>query len=310
MGAAEAAILEPEGVTSDRALLASPPPAAPAQAGPPFFLSCDRRPLLLVPLFTTWCPTARSRVTRLRIVLLCELHAHSTWSDGTLSLAALVDVYGNAGFDLLCVSDHALADGDPWLASQGTEARHVHAGNHAAYLRAIEEEAERARSLYGLLLVPGLEITCNDPDPVLAAHAVAVGLRSFVSPQVGIAAAMRAAREAGAAIIAAHPHGEERDAFPLRTTQRFFREWDQLAPLVDRVELFNRHDVFPWVAARRLPAVASGDFHRPEHLSSWKTLLPCAWKEQAVIAHLHSPKPAYLLPFAAERLPAEPRVAA
>jgi hypothetical protein len=149
-------------------------------------------------------------------VLLCELHAHSTWSDGTLSLAALVDVYGNAGFDLLCVSDHALADGDPWLASQGTEARHVHAGNHAAYLRAIEEEAERARSLYGLLLVPGLEITCNDPDPVLAAHAVAVGLRSFVSPQVGIAAAMRAARE-GLAIIAAHPHGEERDAFPLRT---------------------------------------------------------------------------------------------
>lgn len=131
----------------------------------------------------------------------------------------------------------------------------MHAGNHAAYLRAIEEEAERARSLYGLLLVPGLEI-CNDPDPVLAAHAVAVGLRSFVSPQVGIAAAIRAAREAGAAIIAAHPHGEERDAFPLRTTQRFFREWDQLAPLVDRVELFNRHDAFPWVAARRLPAVA------------------------------------------------------
>jgi hypothetical protein len=29
-----------------------------------------------------------------------------------------------------------------------------------------------------------------------------------------------------------------------------------------------------------------------------------------VIAHLRSPKPAYLLPFAAERLPAEPRVAA
>lgn len=243
-------------------------------------------------------------------MLLCELHAHSTWSDGALSLGELVDLYGNAGFDLLCVSDHALARGDPWLAAPGTEARHVHAGNHAAYLRAIEEEAERARSLYGLLLVPGLEITCDDPDPGLAAHAVAVGLRSFIPPGVGIAEAMRAAREAGAAIIAAHPHGEERDAVPPRTTQRFFREWDELAPLVDRVELFNRHDVFPWVAARRLPAVASGDFHRPEHLSSWKTLLPCAWEERVVIAHLRSRKPAYLLPFSAERLQAEPRVAA
>ena len=279
---------------TSRAAGSLPPPEAP----------------VVLPPFTSRCPTVCPGISRLGIVLLCELHAHTTWSDGTLSLAELVDVYGNAGFDLLCVSDHALAGGDPWLASRGSEAPHVHAGNHAAYLQAIEEEAVRARSLYGLLLVPGLEITCNDPDPGLAAHAVAVGLRSFVPPQLGIAAAMRSAREAGAAIIAAHPHGEERDAFPLRTTQRFFREWDELAPLVDRVELFNRDDVYPWVAARRLPAVACGDFHRLEHLSSWKTLLPCAWEERAAIAHLRSRKPTYLLPFASERPPARPRIAA
>ena len=309
MGADEAAILD-RGRCEDRSRPFLPHPAGgPARAGPPVSFVASQT-LLLFPPFTTRCPTARSGISRLGIVLLCELHAHSTWSDGALSLVELVDAYGNAGFDLLCVSDHALAGGDPWLAVQGTEARHVHAGNYAAYLKAIEEEAVRARSLHGLLLVPGLEITCNDPDPGRAAHAVAIGLRSFVSPDVGIAAAMRAAREAGAAIVAAHPHGEERDALPLRTTQRFFREWDELGPLVDRVELFNRHDVFPWVAARRLPAVACGDFHRPEHLSSWKTLLPCAWEERAAVAHLRSRKPAYLMPFAAERLLAEPRVAA
>ena len=38
----------------------------------------------------------------------------------------------------------------------------------------------------------------------------------------------------------------------------------------------NRHDVFGWVAEQRLPSVATGDFHRPEHLATWKTLLPCA----------------------------------
>ena len=32
--------------------------------------------------------------------LLCRLHAHSTWSDGELRVAELVDLYGRAGFDV------------------------------------------------------------------------------------------------------------------------------------------------------------------------------------------------------------------
>jgi hypothetical protein len=31
--------------------------------------------------------------------LLCELHAHTKWSDGALSLRELVDLYGGLGFD-------------------------------------------------------------------------------------------------------------------------------------------------------------------------------------------------------------------
>jgi hypothetical protein len=34
--------------------------------------------------------------------------------------------------------------------------------------------------------------------------------------------------------------------------------------------------------------VASGDFHRPEHLATWKTLLACAHEEEAVVAYLRS----------------------
>ena len=41
-------------------------------------------------------------------LLLCELHAHTTWSDGFLTLRDLVDMYGEAGFDVLCVTDHAV----------------------------------------------------------------------------------------------------------------------------------------------------------------------------------------------------------
>lgn len=135
--------------------------------------------------------------------LLCELHAHTTWSDGELSLAAVVDLYGAAGFDVLCVTDHVLRGDDPWPLRHGR--RWVDASNVGAYLAELKRERARALSAYGLLLVPGFELTYNDPNPDRAAHAVAVGLRSLVAMDDGPAAAMEKARAAGAAILAAHP---------------------------------------------------------------------------------------------------------
>ena len=55
--------------------------------------------------------------------LLCELHAHTTWSEGDLSLEELVDLYGTHGFDVLVVTDHALRRDDPWpLENPGSSA--------------------------------------------------------------------------------------------------------------------------------------------------------------------------------------------
>ena len=122
--------------------------------------------------------------------LLCELHAHTTWSDGELSLRELVDLYGTASFDVLCVTDHVLRDDDPWPVEHRRTC--VDASNIDAYLAAIEREAVRALSTYGLLLVPGLELTYNDPDPDAAGHAVAVGLRGLVGMNDGPAVAMDA----------------------------------------------------------------------------------------------------------------------
>jgi 3',5'-nucleoside bisphosphate phosphatase len=228
-------------------------------------------------------------------LLLCELHAHTTWSDGELALPELVDLYGRAGFDLLCVTDHVLRSNDPWHSAETC----VHEANFGAYLDAVNEQAERAKALYRMLVVPGLELTHNHPDPDLAAHAVAVGLREFVTPDVGLVDSLLAAGEAGAALIAAHPNGTDEDPLPGRTTRRFHREWDLLAPLVHRAELFNRVALYGWVAASGVPAVATGDTHRAEHLSSWKTLLPCPWDEAAVVDYLRSSRPAYLVPFRA-----------
>jgi hypothetical protein len=220
--------------------------------------------------------------------LLCELHSHTSWSDGELSLPELVDIYGQNGFDVLCITDHCLRTDDP------SPNRCVHAANYGGYLSEIEAESLRARNEYDLLLVPGLELTFNDLDPYLAAHAVALGCRAFVSVDGGVDAALAHARGEGAALVAAHPFRRRGAAPPGRATLRFAREWRRFAPLVDRWELFNRYDLFGWVAERGLPAVASGDFHRPEHLYGWKTLLPCAKDEAAVVEYLRSTRPAFL----------------
>jgi hypothetical protein len=145
-----------------------------------------------------------------------------------------------------------------------------------------------------MVVVPGLELTYNDVDSSRAAHAVAVGLRSFVPVEGGIADAMLAARRAGAALVAAHPYsGPEPASTNLRLTRRFALD-RALCDLAHRFELFNRSHLFGWVADAALPAVAGGDFHRAEHLAGWRTLVPCDRDEAEIVGYLRSLRPVYL----------------
>jgi hypothetical protein len=201
-----------------------------------------------------------------------------------MSVRELVDVHGRLGFDVLCVSDHTVAGG----------AKYVHAGNHERYLAELALEAARARARYDLLVVPGLELTCDADEPEHAAHAVAVGLRHFVGVDDGLEIALASARAHGAALVAAHPYTLDDARESTRRTARWFVD-RSLAGAVDRYELFNRHDLFGWVAEAGLPAVACGDVHRAEHVGTWKTLLPCAKDETAVVAFLRSGYPASLV---------------
>ncbi len=219
--------------------------------------------------------------------LLCELHAHSTWSDGALTIRELVDLYGRSRFDVLAVTDHTCRTGDE-------PPRHVHKANFAGYLDEIRSEAERAEVLYGLMLVPGLELTDDDPDPRRGAHALALGLHEFVGVDDGLEAALAHSRSLGAALIGAHPYPLAAARRSSRGTARFAVEPEWAATVVDRFELFNRHDVFSWVGRARVPVVATGDFHRLEHVCTWKTLVPCERDEDALVEHLRRGLPVSL----------------
>jgi predicted metal-dependent phosphoesterase TrpH len=216
--------------------------------------------------------------------LLCELHAHSTWSDGALDLHALVDLYGGAGFDVLAVTDHVHRAPGHGICSE----------LFGAYLGAVEAEAERAAARYRLLVIPGFELTYDDADPRQAAHVLALGLRNFVGLEHGLDRALADARARGAALVGAHPYTLAASVGAPRSTARLAEEPEWAAQAVDRLEICNRHDFFDWVAHARCPVIATGDFHRSEHLATWKTLVPAEKSEEAVVAYLRSALPVSL----------------
>ena len=43
-------------------------------------------------------------------MLLADFHIHTTWSDGTLSIPEVVDLFGRAGHDVIAITDHVVND--------------------------------------------------------------------------------------------------------------------------------------------------------------------------------------------------------
>jgi predicted metal-dependent phosphoesterase TrpH len=230
---------------------------------------------------------------RTRSPLLAELHAHTTWSDGELTVRELVDLVGVRGFDILCVTDHVVRSDDPSHEGQPSAAVGVTPERYDAYLAELRREGARARALYDLVLIPGLELTYNDPEPLEAAHAAAIGLHEHLDVDDGIEDAVRRARALGAAVVAAHPYDGELCHVQSRLTKRWAHD-GALRALAHRFELFNRNQLYGWVAEQSLPCVATGDVHLPAHVTGWKTLIPSAKEEDAVVAYLRSARPVYL----------------
>jgi hypothetical protein len=273
-------------------------PTAPVPPGPSSSFTTLRPESYTIdaPVLSIW--TTLQCMNRL---LLCELHAHTTWSDGHLTLPQLVDLYGEHDFDVLCITDHSVRLEDPTPNA-------VDAWTWPAYSAAIREEAERALAEYDLIVIPGLELSDNHDDPDQSAHVLALGLDQHISVDAGIVTALEAANDHRAAVIAAHPYGAT-DVTPLRPTRRIARELETFRPLVHCYELFNRHEVFTWVAEARLPAIASGDVHRATHLASWKSLLSCDKDPGAVVDYLRSRGRVCVMPFALEHRLALPLAA-
>lgn len=216
--------------------------------------------------------------------LLCDLHIHTRWSDGDLGIRDVCDLYGQTGhFDVIAITDHILMQRD-WLgragrlASFGARQYSVTHDRFVAYLDEIATEADRAWKLYGLLVLPGAEITQNHLRASRNSHIIGLGIQEWISADQSAADILREIRRQDAVSIACHPCPPPIRRFEIAT--RYL--WDHryaLAPLVDAWEAGNRRDLFPVTTGDAYAYVANSDFHKPGHLHSWKTLLraPRTW---------------------------------
>jgi processive 1,2-diacylglycerol beta-glucosyltransferase len=208
-----------------------------------------------------------------RSILLCDLHTHSTYSDGKLSVRELVDFYGQRSFDAVCVTDH-ICDHTSFIGQITNFSGMVLTLDEVdEYFETIENEKKRALERYGMILMAGLEFNKDGLTKKSSAHLLAVDLKEPIDPGLSITQTIAEIHGQGALAIASHPH-EVKTRWG-KNTLYFWENIDRYAPLLDAWEVANRDDLFNPIGLKRLPFVANSDFHRPKHIFSWKTVLFC-----------------------------------
>jgi len=204
-------------------------------------------------------------------MLLCDFHVHTTYSDGVLTLPQVVDLFGRSGHDVIAFTDHIVNRDNGLGRIAHAMRRSLDPESWKRYTDEIEREARRAWKSYGMLVLPGAEMTRNTINRDTSVHVLALGLTEFLSADGDPLELLREIRSRGAVSVACHPH--EMSEFYANTWYLWNRR-RIVGGLVDLWEVGCRWDLFPVVSREMLPHIANSDFHRPEHLYAWKTLLP------------------------------------
>lgn len=218
-------------------------------------------------------------------MLLADFHIHTTWSDGKLTIPEVVDLFGRAGHDVIAITDHVV--NTDTLIGKATHrfGLTVTEHNFAAYREEIEREKRRALDRYGMVVIAGFELTQNCVTRNHSAHVLALGVDELISADGTVEEMLARARAKSRVVVACHPH-EQSDWFS--NTFYLWNRREEVQHLIDLWEVACRWDLFPPVARARLRYIGNSDFHRPEHLYAWKTLVPSRLNEMAIFRALKS----------------------
>lgn len=210
---------------------------------------------------------------------MCDFHIHTKYSDGSVDLRRTVDIFGQAGFDVIAITDHVV-NGDNTIGKLARRFRlSVTDGNFGEYMAHIQEEAERAWKKYEMLIIPGVEISKNYATSEKSAHILLLDIKEFIPACMSYEGIFLRAKQQDALVVACHPHNTS-DHF--RDTLFLWNNRDKYDKYIDAWEVANRDDVFNVVSLKKYPYIANSDFHRARHLYSWKTLLNCEKEVESV----------------------------
>src|ERR1700690_1414704 len=113
-------------------------------------------------------------------MLLCDFHIHTTFTDGSLEMRNTIDLFGQAGFDVIVITDHVVS-GDNMIGKFARQFNlSIRGDNFDDYLSEIRAEAERAWRKYGMLVIPGVEISKNYISKDHSAHLLILDIKEFI----------------------------------------------------------------------------------------------------------------------------------
>lgn len=191
----------------------------------------------------------------------------------------MVDLFGQAGFDVIAITDHVV-NGDSLIGKLAHRFRFtVTEKNFNEYIENIRYEANRALNKYGMLVIPGVEISKNYISSDRSAHILIIDMKEFIPACESYESIFLEAKRQNALVVACHPHHIKGE---IHNTLYLWNNRNKYAKYIDAWEIANRDDVFNVVSLKKYPYIANSDFHKPRHLYSWKTLLNCEKNVESV----------------------------
>jgi predicted metal-dependent phosphoesterase TrpH len=214
-------------------------------------------------------------------MFLADLHMHSTFSDGSMTIPELVDFYGSRGFGAIAITDH-LCEKQTFLGKAAVYLKKtLDPAILPLYLAIINSETERAWDQYRMVVIPGFELTKNSVSNHRSAHILALGINQYLSAEGDVLDVVRRVRGAGALAVAAHPVSTRKVE---KQTYHLWDRRDELAKEFDAWEVASGPYLFDEVMETRLPKIASSDLHVRSQISSWKTVFHCERHPEAIFS--------------------------
>ena len=213
-------------------------------------------------------------------MLLADLHIHSKFSDGSMTISELVDFYGQRRFGAIAITDH-ICEERSWM---GRAAGYLNCTltpeTWPKYVAILNEETERAWDRYKMVVIHGFELSKNSLSNHRSAHILGLGVRDYLAADGDVVCLARAIRDQGALAIAAHPVSTRK--FEPQTFHLWSRR-EEVAREFDAWEVASGPHLFHEVKASGLPMVASSDLHHAHQINSWKTVLNCERHPDAIL---------------------------